>query len=184
MGWETLAFVGLNAVKGEVAISNANKAAKATIQEGNIALANKSKDISRQAGALTNSFLSSGLTLDGTPRNSIDSIYDTGVDDLNQLSTNYNNKAKSQISAGRTAALEDLASGFGEAAFSGGGSSITDAFGSQGGLSRLADTGSYNFVGPLESGTPTSFNAGFPIDVNSVFNMTRNVPNGTAGGAL
>lgn len=130
MGWETLAFVGLNAVKGAVAVSNANKAAKATIQEGDIAEANKAKDIARQAGALTNSFLSSGLTLEGTPKSSIDSIYDTGVDDLNQISTNYNNKAKSQIAAGRTSAIEDLASGFGEAAFGGGSSSIdAPAFG-------------------------------------------------------
>lgn len=127
MGWETFALLGLKGLQAASQISNANKQAKATIEQGNIALANKQKDIMRLAGSQQNSFLSSGLTLEGTPLNVIDSTFNSGITDLSQLSKNYNTTARNQISAGRTAALGSLTEGLGMAAFAGGfGSSPTD----------------------------------------------------------
>lgn len=112
MGLETALFIGLNLFSAASQQSAAKKQAKATIAEGNIVAANKAKEVARRAAAQQVSFLNSGLTLEGTPMNVIESTFNTGLEDINQIGANYNTAAKNQISAGRSAALSTLASSF------------------------------------------------------------------------
>jgi len=127
----TAAMVALSAVSAVSQTSAANKAAKATVAEGNIVAANKAKDIAKVAASQKVSFLNSGLTLEGTPMNVIESTFDTGITDLNQISSNYNAKAKSQVSAGRQAGISSLFSAFAGASMAGmGGTSSGFASGS------------------------------------------------------
>lgn len=116
MGLETAAFIGLSLFSGMQANKAAKQEAKATIAEGNVALKNKAKEVAQKAASQRVSFLNSGLTLDGTPQSIIDATFNTGLEDINLMSSNYNTKAKSQISAGRSAALSSYASGFSSAA--------------------------------------------------------------------
>lgn len=135
MGLETIIFAGLTAFKAINSITTANSQAKnitknatnqaqATIDAGNIAAANKAKEIRAAAARQTVSFLNSGLTLEGSPGAIIDETYTTGATDLAQLSKNYNTSSdniisagnaasKQAISAGRSAAIGDIVSGFG-----------------------------------------------------------------------
>ncbi len=107
----TVAFVALSAFKAVSAVSASKKAAKATIAEGNIVAANKAKEVARKGAAQRVSFLNSGLTLEGTPMNVIESTFTTGLEDIGQIRANYDTRAKNQISAGRSEAIDALASG-------------------------------------------------------------------------
>lgn len=108
----TIAFVALSVVKGATEMSAARNEAKATIAEGNIAAGNKAKQVAAAAATQRVSFLQSGLTLEGTPMNIIESTFNTGIKDINQIRSNYDHRAKNQITAGRTAFISSLASGF------------------------------------------------------------------------
>lgn len=112
----TVAFVALSALKASAAASAATSAAKkqakATIAEGNIAAANKAKQVVQKAATQRVSFLNSSLTLEGTPMNVIESTFNVGLEDIAQIQSNYNTKAKNQISAGKSAALDALIGGF------------------------------------------------------------------------
>lgn len=127
MGWETAIFLGLNLLSGIQSQKEGKAAAKATIEEGNIASRNKALDIKRKTASQTVSFLNSGLTLDGTPRSVINSTFNVGLEDLGQIKKNYNSKAKNQMAAGRTEAINKLASAFSDIDL--GGSSIPNPFG-------------------------------------------------------
>lgn len=110
MGIETIAILGLAGLSAMNSINSSEKEAKATIAEGNIATANKGKETRAKAARLSSSFLNSGLTLEGTPMSTIEDTYNTGLQDIGQISSNYNNKASSIISKGRSAALSGMAS--------------------------------------------------------------------------
>ena len=110
MGLETAALIaaGLSVAKGVMAMSQAKSAADATVKSGNIELANRARKIKLGADSATNSFLTSGLMLEGTPQISIGGIFDTGIADLNQQRDNINTKSKSQIWSGRMALLSSV----------------------------------------------------------------------------
>jgi hypothetical protein len=151
MGWETLAFVALEGLSARETMKSAKKEAKAVVAEGNINMKNKAKEVARKTASLTTSFLSSGLAFEGTPQNVVNSVFDSGIEDLELMATNYNTKSKNIISSARTEALSGLASSFMGASFGSDiGSSIGNPFGGQGGLMRLWDTGDYGFIGPLK----------------------------------
>jgi hypothetical protein len=150
MGLETAAFIGLSVFSGMQQVSAAKKEAKATISEGNIALKNKAKEVAQKAAAQRTSFLNSGLTLEGTPDNIISATFNTGLEDLNLMSSNYNTKAKSQISAGRSAALSSYASAFSSTAlpsFQGSGFSANSIGQSIGDVWSSSPTGPYQPLG-------------------------------------
>lgn len=108
----TAIFVGLSAVSAMSQVSAAKQQAKATIAEGNIVAANKAKQVAQKTASQRVSFLNSGLTLEGTPMNVMESTFNTGLEDIGQISQNYNRTAKGQIAAGRSAAISSLASSF------------------------------------------------------------------------
>lgn len=136
----TMAFVALSVVSAGAKISDANKQAKATIAEGNIVASNKAKQVAGAAATQRVSFLQSGITLEGTPMNVIESTFNTGLEDIGQIRSNYNTKARNQISAGRTAAISSLASGFAGASLPGVGGAVNNFAGDIGsGFSSLAN---------------------------------------------
>lgn len=151
MGVETAIIIGLSAASAVGQISNANREAKDTIKQGNLETQNKAKQIIARTAAAQSSFLTSGLTLEGTPSAALNSMFDSGLEDISQLGSNYNSKAKSIISQGRTAALGTLAGSFAGASFGSGG--LTSAFESAG--SYLPDSFAYglNDLGFGESAT-------------------------------
>lgn len=111
MGLETVALI-LSGISAVSSIVNANAEADAAIKEGNIVAANKAKETQLKAARLQSSFLSSGLTLEGTPSAAVGGVFRTGLEDIAQIRSNYNTKAKNIRSAGRTAALGTLATAF------------------------------------------------------------------------
>lgn len=115
----TAVYVALSVASAASQTSAAKKQANATVAEGEIVAKNKAKEIAKKAAVQKVSFLNSGLTLEGTPMNVIESTFNTGLEDINLITSNYNAKAKSQMSAGRTAALSSLASGFSGASIGG-----------------------------------------------------------------
>lgn len=141
MGLETALIIGFTALQAAGSIKQSKAQAKAAIAEGNIAAENKAKETKLKAARLQSSFLSSGLTLEGTPQSVIDDTFNVGLTDLGQIKSNYDNKAKSIISAGRTEALGKLASGFSGMDWSGVGSSVNSVVTTAG--SYLPDSFAY-----------------------------------------
>lgn len=89
-----------------------------------------------RAARLKTSFLNSGLTLEGTPQNVLSDTYNVGLQDIDQIKTNANLRAKNAISSARTKAISALSSAAMSASggFGGGGelgSGFSSAFGNQ-----------------------------------------------------
>lgn len=137
----TAIFIGLSVFKAANEMKNAKSAAKATVAEGEIVARNKAQEVMRKTASQKVSFLNSGLTLEGTPMNVIESTFNTGLEDINQISGNYNTKAKNQINAGRSAAIESLGSGFSNAAMPGMGNVGGDMAAGFGSMSQGAGFG-------------------------------------------
>jgi len=135
MGIETM--IALSVGSGIMGAVSANKQAKANadaaVQQGNLELAKMKKQATAlqkatasQVGSQKTSFLSSGLSLEGTPSDVMTETYDTGIEDLLDLNTDmkntassYNQQAKNYITQGRSEALNSLVSGFSSAALMG-----------------------------------------------------------------
>lgn len=116
MGWESILTTALSVggefLKSNQAAGNAKREAQAIVDEGNIKAKNKAREVMYKAGTQRVSFLNSGLTLEGTPMNVIDQTFDTGIEDINQIASNYNNKAKATISSARSSMISNLANSF------------------------------------------------------------------------
>jgi len=157
VGYATIALTALQFISSGIQAQQQQKQAKAqanaTIAQGNIDLQNKAQEVARKVATQKVSFLNSGLTLAGTPQNALNSIYNTGMADLNQLGSNYNAQAKNQIQAGRTAAINSLASSFGNFAV---GQIGSGSFGSMFGGSPLGNLNQVNNSGFGTSGWGTS----------------------------
>lgn len=145
----TAAYIGFSVLKGASEMSQSRREAKAIIAEGNIAASNKAKEVARKAASQQVSFLNSGLTLEGTPMNIIDSTFNTGLEDINQTLSNYNTAAKNKISGGRTAFIGSLASGFT-------GASIAPSIGSWGDIGSTIFNTSAS-IGGMFNGSPAPF---------------------------
>lgn len=147
----TATMIGLSVVSAASQVSSAKKQAKATIAEGNIVAANKAKDIARKTATQRVSFLNSGLTLEGTPMNAIDSTFNTGLEDIAGISNAYNMQAKNQIAAGRSAAIGSLVGGLSSFAMPSIGSSATFGTNSFGGLNQAIGSGfNSTAIGPFQ----------------------------------
>jgi len=133
MGLETIAILGLSLFQADAAISQSKDEARATVQQGELAAKEKSKETRLKAARIQSSFLTSGLTLEGTAMNAIQQTFATGKADVNQIISNTNTRSKNIISSGRTQALGKLAGsvsgGFGvgdifDSSFSAGGFTV------------------------------------------------------------
>tara|TARA_R110000851_G_scaffold246062_1_gene398765 strand:- start:6495 stop:6962 length:468 start_codon:yes stop_codon:yes gene_type:complete len=121
----TAALIGLSVFSAVSSIGAAEDQAEATVEQANLEAENKAKQVRLKAASQQVSFLNSGLTLDGTPLSAIQNTFDTGISDVNQITSNANTQAKNIISSARTDAIGSIAGSFAGASFGGG-----DIFGS------------------------------------------------------
>ncbi len=173
MGIETVLFASLIAVQAISQISNASSSAKIASQnasaksealraEGDIAVAERAKEVRLRAARQTSSFITSGLTLEGTPTNVIDETFEVGIADIENIGANFQTSRRNIISsgdaeaqsinrAGQSATIGTIVSGF-------------SSFGGAGDIGSLFGTGQANRgVGgvPLPVRKPTPAGGGF-----------------------
>lgn len=122
MGWETLAIAGFSGLRAYNQIQQGNAAADAAVKQGEEETITSANNTVISAGKATNSFLSSGLSLDGGPLGAINQIFNTGNQNISRIAENSNNQASNAINQARTAALATLGSSAAMAAGGGSGS--------------------------------------------------------------
>jgi acyl CoA:acetate/3-ketoacid CoA transferase alpha subunit len=115
MGVDVAAIASLVSAVSQTAssfsgINNAKREASAKVAEGNIAAENKAREVLLKAAQARSSFLTSGLTLEGTPLAAIDDIFTVGLADINQIRSNTNVAASGIVSNARTKALKSAES--------------------------------------------------------------------------
>lgn len=150
MGLETIVILGLSLFKANAAIEQSEDRAKAIAEQGSLQAKKKGKEVRLRAARQQSSFLTSGLTLEGTPMAAIQSTFATGLEDIDLISTNANKRAKNAISAGRTAAIGELAGGIAGSFGSGDIFGTNTPLGSQGSVSRTIEFGSPSVQGPIQ----------------------------------
>lgn len=189
MGIETVLLLGLTAFKASQQMSaardqakaiNANAAAraqsyaaeaKATAKEGTLAAKNKAQQVKLKAASQQSSFLNSGLTLEGTPMSVIQSTFDVGLEDVNQILENYGTNSKNLTNQGKNALITGSAEA--KSAFSAGRS---EALGTLvGGVSGLDFTGSGSVINSMTGGWSSSagFTGGFDPSTGITWNSGR-----------
>lgn len=166
MGIESVLFAALSGVKAISAMSEASKQAKAVKRnaeaqteamrvEGELAAKEKTKQIRQRAAQQTQAFLSSGITLEGTPEIVLNDTFTTGMEDLDNITKGYNTRIgntisganadiENIISSGRSGAIEGIMSSFG-------GADVGGSFGA------MFDSGSF----ALRTGGQSLFDGGF-----------------------
>lgn len=148
MGAEILTFVALGATiaGGVQQMEAAEDAAAAEVRRGDIEADNTAKRVRRQAGQAKTSFLSSGLELSGTPMAAIESIFDTGLEDINLIQSNSQSRAKNIISDARSGFITSLGTSVLSAGMGGGFSAP--------GITNFGQTATAtfapDFVGPVQ----------------------------------
>lgn len=131
------AVIGLTALKTVGDLESAEDQASAEIRQGEIESMNKAKEVRRRVARAKLSFLNSGISLDGTPRMSLQGILETGAADVNQIADNANTRAKNTMSAARSKAIGNMTSM--AAGFSGGGTTPNAPdLGSPGGMKIIS----------------------------------------------
>ena len=111
MGIETMVFVAIAAQVGSTVLKAqaANKQAKresaAVVEQARLQMSNESKLIRSKADRARSSFISSGLTLEGTANTSIGGIYTSGLEDLNRIETNANTTSRNIMAKARSDAI-------------------------------------------------------------------------------
>ena len=130
MGIETILFAALTGLKAISQMNQAKSQANSIIDEGNLATKEQAKKTRYAAATQTTNFLNSGITLEGTPNSVIDETFKTGQADIKNIANGYNTKAKNTISAGRSAAISTITSGFAGASLGGSMGSMFETAGS------------------------------------------------------
>lgn len=171
MGIETVlfaAFVGLQAVsqiqagqkKAEAAVVSAEAEAASLREEGELTKSERAKALRLKSARQVSSFLTSGLSLEGTPSDVLSETFETGIADIRNIGKNFqtsidnrirqgNAQSSQFISESRTQAIGTIASGFSGV----GGGSLFDTnapLGSQGTVSRTIEFGSPSAQGPIQ----------------------------------
>lgn len=181
MGIETAVFAAMTAISVASSMNTAQSQAKAitanassqatTLKtQGDLQATNQAKQTTYAASTQRTSFLSSGLTLDGTAGKVIAQTFNTGLQDTQNISTQYqnninnevtqaNSQAKNTIGAARSAAIKQIA---GSVA----GASVSGSMGSM--FQTTADTGLSYLP---ESASFTANNIGFGNDAYNALQL-------------
>ncbi len=120
MGIETILFAAFTGLKAISQMNQAKSKARSIVAEGNLAAKEQAKKTRYAAATQRTNFLNSGITLDGTPTDVMDETFKTGLEDVNNIASGYNRKAKNAISEGRSAAIDTITSAFAGASLGGG----------------------------------------------------------------
>lgn len=110
MGIETIVLVGLSLAAAGQNIKQAEKEAEAIKGRGEIETKEKAKETKLKAARAKVSFINSGLTLEGTPTFSINEIFDTGIEDIEQIRSNRTVQARNVLSKARNDAISSVVS--------------------------------------------------------------------------
>lgn len=121
----TAFFVALTAVSAIGKMNVANSQANAQIDQANNQERQSMLQTEGKAGAAKASFLSSGLTMAGTPELAVKNIFATGAQDVTNIGNNANTAAKNTITSARAAAIGQIA---GSAAMASAGGSMGSMF--------------------------------------------------------
>jgi hypothetical protein len=134
----TAFFVALTAISAIGKMNAANSQAQAEVDQANRQEKVSMLNTEQKAGAAKASFLSSGLTMAGTPELAVKNIFTTGITDVNNIGANANTAAKNAIASGRAAAIGQIA---GSAAMASAGGSMGSMFDTAG--SYMPDSFAY-----------------------------------------
>ena len=158
LGWETAIQAGAT-VYGAISKNNAARTeAKAITEEARLQAENKAHETVREAGKLQSSFLSSGLTIEGTPTEVLKRAYQYGTEDINQIAKNANTRSKNIMTKARKEMLESFTGMMG--GIGSGGSALTelgDPQGMMGGTAFGAGLYSKGMGKSFESGWNTFY---------------------------
>lgn len=108
MGIETIAMAAFSAIQAASTMKQGKAQAKAIARKGTLDAKNKAKETVYRAANLRQSFLSGGLTMEGTPMSVINETILNGQEDVNQIAINANTSSKNVMSQSRTNALSNL----------------------------------------------------------------------------
>lgn len=139
MGIETILFAVFTGIQAISQIQTAKKEAKAVTRaaeararalklEGDLATKERAKSLRLRVARQASSFLSSGLTLEGTPEAVLNESFEVGFADIKNIGRNFqttidntisaaNAQSKSIVAAGRTAAIGTIVGGFANFSF-------------------------------------------------------------------
>lgn len=168
MGLETVLLIAGTLGKAHMQASAAEAQAKQAVREGELEAQERAKRTRAKAGAQKTSFLSSGLTLEGTPMSAIQATFKTGLEDVDLVLSNADRRAKNAHRAGRSQVIGTLASGarsFAGGGFETGGGGQLDLSGDLKGINvpftgTAHSTGVDQFgnVAPIPGSKPTRIN--------------------------
>ena len=169
-----VASLAMSGMAAASAYKNSKNQAKAVAEQGAMKARERAKQTQMLASKQKTSFLSSGISLtgEGTAEAMVQDTYDTGLADINQIKSNYNQQSSNIMSAARSKLLSDVGkmgmsvamAGVGGAfssggSFAAGGEMASGATLGGGTLGGSAGLGSGNFVGG--TGFQTAGSLGF-----------------------
>lgn len=106
----TAASVGFKAIQSANEMKAAKKQGQAYAREGERQALSVAEQTVRTAGSLRNSFLSSGLTLEGGPMDVIAQAFSKGRTDIGRIKENADTSSKNVVGAARSKMIASLAS--------------------------------------------------------------------------
>lgn len=119
MGVATAVIAGLSLASAIGNFNQSKSEARQTAKQGAIAAQNRADEIKRLAAKQRVSYLQAGLELEGTPQAVINDTYNTGLADINEIKSAYNQRSKNIMTQARANLLGSIAK-IGDKAFAGG----------------------------------------------------------------
>lgn len=123
IGIETAIIIGLTAASVRSGVMAAKSQSRAVADKAALDAQNLKKATVAKAAKQKVAFLSSGLTLEGTPMGVLEQTFETGIADVKQLVAGANTQSKNIMAQARAKALSQLAgtaaSLYGAGAFTG-----------------------------------------------------------------
>ncbi len=109
MGTAALIVGGLQLAKGIGEYNQAKSSARATANQGRIAIENRKKEIQSLVAKQKIGYLQSGIELEGTAQAVIQDTYTTGQEDISAIGSAYSKSIKNQLTQARAQLLGSIA---------------------------------------------------------------------------
>ncbi len=148
MGVATALIAGLSLASAVGNFNSSKSQARNTAKQGAIAAQNRADEIKRLAAKQRVSYLQAGLELEGTPQAVINDTYNTGLEDINEIKSAYNQSSKNIMTQARANLLGSIAK-TGVSALAGGGG-IED----MGGVKTVTSGGNITGTIPVQPRKP------------------------------
>lgn len=109
MGVATAVMAGLSLASAIGNFNQSKSEARQTARQGAVAAQNRADEIKKLAAKQRVSYLQAGLELEGTPQAVINDTYNTGLEDINEIKSAYNQSSKNIMTQARSKLLGDIA---------------------------------------------------------------------------